>query len=141
MILIQQQEPQKSGVGRELPCGPGVGPATVFVPTGLCHFLLKYDKIRPFKGVSKKKKDFWEKMTAMMCEVNLQPVIQAEALARGAALPLGLRISFSTLSTSQQCNILEHKQNHAEKVSKMLILNGGSKNAQSLFQSIYTRDS
>lgn len=56
----------------------------------------------------------------MVCEVNLQPVIQAEALARGAALPLGLRISYSTLSTSQQCNILEHKQKHAEKVSKML---------------------
>lgn len=47
-----------------------------------------------------------------MCEINLQPVIQAEALARGAALPLCLRIAFSTLSTSEQSSILKQTENH-----------------------------
>lgn len=56
-----------------------------------------------------------------MCEINLQPVIQAEALARGAALPLCLRIAFSTLSTSKQSNILKQTENHAENTSKRLL--------------------
>lgn len=80
-----------------------------------------------------------------MCEVNLQPVIQAEALARGAALPLCLRIAFSTLSTSKQSNILKETQRHADNTSKMLLilicvcicvkfLNVASKNEHSWFQ-------
>lgn len=115
MIFIQQQEPQKSGIGREPPCGPGVDPATMPVPTGLCDFFLKYNKTYFLR-----RRVITVIFLGKKCKVNLQAVIQAEALARGAALPLGLRISFSTLSTSQQCNILQHKQNHAEKVSKML---------------------
>lgn len=57
-----------------------------------------------------------------MCEINLQPVIQAEALARGAALPLSLRIAFSTLSTSKQSNILKQTENQAANTSKRLLL-------------------
>lgn len=57
-----------------------------------------------------------------MREVNLQPVIQAEALARGAALPLCLRIAFSTLSTSEQSHILKQTQNYADNATKMLLI-------------------
>lgn len=57
-----------------------------------------------------------------MCEVNLQPVVQAEALAGGAAPPLCLRIAFSTLSTSKQANILKQKQSHADEAKMILTL-------------------
>ena len=42
-----------------------------------------------------------------MCEANLQPVIQAKALARGAALPMCVRIALPTLGTPKQSDILK----------------------------------
>lgn len=44
VIFIQQQEPKEGGVGGELPCGPGVGPAAMLVPTWFCHFFLKINE-------------------------------------------------------------------------------------------------
>ena len=41
MILLQQEETQQGGPGRELPRGPGVCEAAMFVPARPSHLLLQ----------------------------------------------------------------------------------------------------
>lgn len=64
VIFVQQQEPKEGGVGGELPCGPGVGPAAMFVLTWFCHFLLK---INEKSGIFKTSASEEIKMMGMRC--------------------------------------------------------------------------
>ena len=44
VVFVPQQELEQPGIGREPPCGPGVGPESMAVPARLGHFLLWLNK-------------------------------------------------------------------------------------------------
>ena len=50
VVCVPQQELEQPGIGRELPCGPGVGPASMSVPARLGNFLLWFEQIKSVKA-------------------------------------------------------------------------------------------
>lgn len=109
VILVKQQEPEQGGVGGEGPRGPGVGPAAALVPARLCHFLLQTREtvlysFHPFGWAPFRETDQWMRFHF---DWYLQSVVEAKALARGAALSRPL---LAALGSPQHSGVLKRQR-------------------------------